>query len=363
MGTNGQARRGVTGWLCTVTLLLGFAGWVQRAGAQEYGIKAKRPVIAGACKVCPWGALAEIVKAAMQPYGYDVQICYNCATSEGPREVAGALKPGDIERAYGSFPFIARNQMPPPPDAPVDFGATSVQNLWFAYQGTHAYAHDKEGPRKNLRLLAAIQAPNYLIVAAKPDLGITDLRQVKAKKWPVRILTDGNEVSTAVMAYYGLTRDAVEAAGGKILRGVVPEDRKNFDVIIHGGTLGNAPEYNVWYEVSQKFDLTYLELPHDLLAKISADQGMELRDIPDGLLRGIEHPIPSVARTGHVVFGRADMPDDFAYLVAKALDEHQDLLQWTHLNYSYNIRTVWKAFGVPLHPGAARYYRERGYMK
>jgi TRAP-type uncharacterized transport system substrate-binding protein len=24
---------------------------------------------------------------------------------------------------------------------------------------------------------------------------------------------------------------------------------------------------------------------------------------------------------------------------------------------------VWKAYGVPLAPGAARYYKERGYMK
>ena len=57
------------------------------------------------------------------------------------------------------------------------------------------------------------------------------------------------------------------------------------------------------------------------------------------------------------------MPDDFAYLVARALDEHQDLLQWSHLNFSYNIHTVWKALDAPLHPGAAKYYRERGYMK
>ena len=36
------------------------------------------PVFGGACEICPWGAMAEVVKAAMQPYGYDVQICYNC---------------------------------------------------------------------------------------------------------------------------------------------------------------------------------------------------------------------------------------------------------------------------------------------
>ena len=351
-------------WAASVVtiLLIGAASGVL-AQSPEYGIKAKHPVIAGACKTCPWGALAEIVKSAMAPYGYDVQICYNCATSEGPREVAGALKPGDIQRAYTSFPFIPRDQMPPPPNAPLDFGATSVQNLWWAYSGTHAYAHDKEGPRRNLRLLAAIQAPNYLMVAAKAGLGIDDLSQVKQKKWPVKILSDSNEVSTAVMAHYGLTREAVEAAGGKILRGVVPADRSDFDVIIHGGSLGNAPEFNVWYEVSQKFDLHFIALPRDLLAKIAKENDMEFRDIPIGLLRGVDRPIPTIARTGHVVFGRADMPDDFAYAVAKAMDEHQDLLQWTHLNYSYNIRIVWKAFDVPLHPGAAKYYRERGYMK
>ena len=57
------------------------------------------------------------------------------------------------------------------------------------------------------------------------------------------------------------------------------------------------------------------------------------------------------------------MPDDFAYLVAKAMDEQQQLLQWRHLNFSYNVHTVWNGFGVPLHPGAARYYKEKGYMK
>jgi TRAP-type uncharacterized transport system substrate-binding protein len=49
--------------------------------------------------------------------------------------------------------------------------------------------------------------------------------------------------------------------------------------------------------------------------------------------------------------------------VAQALDEQQQLLQWSHLNFSYNIHNVWKAFEVPLHPGAARYYKEHGYMK
>jgi hypothetical protein len=53
--------------------------------AQQTGIANKRPVSAGACKVCPWGAVGEIVKGALDNYGYEVLICSSCAQSEGPR--------------------------------------------------------------------------------------------------------------------------------------------------------------------------------------------------------------------------------------------------------------------------------------
>ena len=124
-----------------------------------------------------------------------------------------------------------------------------------------------------------------------------------------------------------------------------------------------APEWRIWTEISQKFDLNFIELPDDLLAKLARDGEQDRGIIPAGLYRGIERPIPTVVRTGTAVYGRADMPDDFAYAVAKAMDEQQQLLQWRHLNFSYNVHTVWNGYEVPLHPGAARYYKEKGYMK
>jgi TRAP-type uncharacterized transport system substrate-binding protein len=81
-------------------------------------------------------------------------------------------------------------------------------------------------------------------------------------------------------------------------------------------------------------------------------------------LPGLEgRSIPSIAKSGTVVYGRDDMPEEFAYDLAKAMDLQQHLLHWTHMNWFYNPHTVWKAFGVPLHPGAEKYYREVGYMK
>ena len=222
------------------------------------------------------------------------------------------------------------------------------------------YAKDK--PRTNLRLLANIQDPSFVLVAAKAETGITDLSQIRQKRWPVRILTAGiGGDSTNILAHFGLSRQIIEDAGGHV--GNTPEDREKFDVAIGGGGgMTTAPEWRIWTEISQKFDLNFLALPDDLLAQLAKEGEQERGTIPAGLYRGIVRPIPSVVRTGTVIYGRTDMPEEFAYLVAKAMDEQQQLLQWRHLNFSYNVHTVWKGFEVPLHPGAARYYKEKGYM-
>ena len=320
--------------------------------AQEIGIKVKKPVFGGACKACPWGAMAEIVRAAMQPYGYDVQVCYTCSGVDAPRIVAGA-KIGPAPKPQSATPIA-------PPKGPVDFGATALHFLWAAYQGTGAFAAD--GPMKNLRLLANIQDPLYLVVAVKADSGITDLRQIKEKKMPVRII--GNleaSYSDAVLGYYGITAKELESWGGRMVRSNT-EGRKNFDVVIHEASRGNPPEFNLFNEISETAELKYLDLPEDLLAQMATKFELERHDIPVGFLRGVDRTIPTVGRSGTVVYGRADMPEDFAYAVAKALDEQQGLFAWSNNTFSYNRHTVGKAFGIPLHPGAARYYREKGYI-
>ncbi len=328
------------------------------AGAQT-GIKEKKPVFGGACRLCPWGAMAEVVQAAMKPYGYDVQICYNCNAADAPRIVSEARMPPPYK------PDPAVPEILAPRNAPglgaIDFGAVAIQFLRNAYRGTRMYA--KEKPRTNLRLIANIQDPSYVLVAAKAETGITDLSQIRQKRWPVRILTAGIGGDPArILAHFDLSRQAIEAAGGHI--GSTPEDRENFDVVIGGGGgMTTAPEWRIWTEISQKFDLNFIQLPEDLLAELAREGEQERGIIPAGLYRGIERPIPTVVRTGTVIYGRADMPDDFAYTVAKAMDEQQQLLQWRHLNFSYNVHTVWNGYEVPPHPGAARYYKEKGYMK
>ena len=124
------------------------------AGGQT-GIPEKKPVFGGACRLCPWGAMAEVVQAAMKPYGYDVQICYNCNAADAPRIVSEARTPPPY-RPDPAVPEILAPRNAPGLGA-IDFGAVAIQFLRNAYRGTGPYANDK--PRTNLRLIAEHPGP------------------------------------------------------------------------------------------------------------------------------------------------------------------------------------------------------------
>src|ERR1019366_3980865 len=251
----------------------------------------------------PWGAMADVVKAALAPYHYDVQICYHCFMADAPRIVGDERMPPPWNPHMGNG-VIPDSYIPEPPKGRVEFGATSDQILIAAYNGTGAYAN--EGPRRQLRLIANIASPVYIIVAVKRSSGISDLTQLKDHKGPLKIVADA-DLSGVMFPYYGVTMDSLKAAGATFDSSLIPADRADADVIIHYGTLANAPEFNIWYDASQREDLVYLQLPDDLLAKLSHDLGFERRDIPTGLLRGQESPIHTVARSGTAIYGRADM--------------------------------------------------------
>jgi TRAP transporter TAXI family solute receptor len=304
--------------------------------------------------------MGEVVKAVLKPYGWDVQICYTCAG--GPR-AARLVSQKAIATARRN-PSLTD---PSIPKGPIDFGATGVEYLQWAYLGINDFAKDQGSAHKQLRAIANIQEPSYYIVAVKTGSGITDLRQIVEKRLPAKMVAkmQGGEITPMVMEYYGISMERLVSFGGTFDWDRVSNSArdKDMDVLIGWGAPVNAPEYAIWNWASQKFDLQFLELPPDLRTKLIKQFHLEERKMPPGLFRGIDKPISTVARNGTVVYGRTDMPEDFAYILAKALDEHQELLTWTHMNWSYNRHTVWKPLDVPLHPGAARYYKERGYMK
>jgi uncharacterized protein len=327
------------------------------ASRHQNGVALKRPIMGGACLTCIWGPLAILTREALAPLGYDVQICYNCNRALSVPVVAKALETPPLnkwDRILGD---------PPPPKGKVDFGVTNSHTLWRAYTGD---AYD-DGPQTHLRLIAYIEDPHLLQAAAKRSLGLRDLAQIAEQKMPLTVLADRSYLVKAILAHYGLTRDQLESWGGKLNEGYGGDDtpnRQEFDVIItaHGGLAGNI-ENDLLYEATQKHDLAFLEFATDLMHEMAARYLLETVTVPIGLLRGITRPMTTLARNGQSVFCRDDLDENFAYTVARVLDENRSRFKYLNRPYFYDSRTVWKGIGnVPLHTGAERYYREVGYI-
>jgi TRAP transporter TAXI family solute receptor len=330
----------------------------QTAPSERYGIAAKRPVLQAACRYCPWGALGDALKKAMAPYGYDVVLCESCSGEEGSRIVSRRRYPPEVsDRQFAEG-------TPLQPHAPIDFGVTNSENVRRAYEGKEGYA--KDGPFSNLRAIARIESPAYLMIAVSRASGITDLRQIAERKMPVSIMTGvagGLGNIDGILKFYGFSRQDVVAWGGRILNGNALLRNPNFDVMVGVGVLANYPEGGMWYEMTQKKDLVFLPIPDELRQRLVSENGAVLVDLPFRYMVGVgDAPIPTVGLSGTSVYGRDDMPDAFAYDVAKALDEKRDLIRWTNQPFSYDPMTVANGGGVPLHPGAEKYYRERGYL-
>jgi TRAP-type uncharacterized transport system substrate-binding protein len=323
--------------------------------SQETGFATRRPIMAGACPTCIWGPIAVLTKQALVAYGYDVQVCYNCNRQLSVPVVAKAMETPPLNERDVELGD------PPPPKGRVDFGVTNSHTLWRAYAGD-GYA---DGPQKHLRLIAYIEDLHLIQVAAKRSLGLNSLEDVVSKRLGITLALDGSPFIPPILTYYGL--DALESWGGTLKRGFGGENeanRSDFDVLItaHGGLAGNI-ENDLLYEVTQKFDLQFLELAPELMSQLTERFLLEVVPVPIGLLRGIDRPMTTLARNGQSVYGRQDMPDEFAYATARALDENRSKLKFLNRPYSYDSSTVWKGIGgVPLHPGAERYYRERAYL-
>jgi uncharacterized protein len=311
------------------------------------GFSEKQLVFGGAPPGSPWGTLGAVAARALEPLGYSVRI--------------------EAEASMGRCPGLVH-------DGQVDFGANQSMTTRWAHLGINSYKH--AGPLPRLRTLATVMMPAWLGIAVRWETGITDLAQVRERRYPLRVLGGGRDLFEPIWAHYGLSRELIESWGGVFQASprrapgsawtMSPWVRTGeFDLIMEPLYAANTIEACYWHEASVLYNLRFLELPEELIAKMCANMGLGAYagSIPFRLVRGVDRPIRTIYRPLQGYLARDDMPHDFAYLFARALDEGRALLRETHIPYSYDERTVAMDVGVPIHAGAAQYYAEKGYRR
>ena len=105
--------------------------------------------------------------------------------------------------------------------------------------------------------------------------------------------------------------------------------------------------------------IRFLKLEDDV-KKILEGAGFSACTIPAGIYSGIDQPTHSVGANG-VLLTTAQMDAGVVYKTLKLIAENQKFLGGVHKIYKkWTPKAASKDLGAPLHPGAIRFYKEKG---
>jgi TRAP transporter TAXI family solute receptor len=233
-------------------------------------------------------------------------------------------------------------------------------------------------PIKDLRTLfhpyspsSRFQATHFLANKDWADKnGIKTVADIAAKKPAMRIAVNrpGNldgDVSLGVMTAYGISQDDVKKWGGQVVRAASQEmtslmlDRR-LDVVSFGISI-NHPRIR---EMANGLELVMLPITDEVAKKVSAELGAQPCTIRAGEYPFLAGDSSSVC-VGMLVLVRADMDEQTAYNVTRGITENLDKYKAAHrlLEQAVSLESFTEKALAPFHPGAAKYFAEKGLMK
>jgi TRAP transporter TAXI family solute receptor len=131
---------------------------------------------------------------------------------------------------------------------------------------------------------------------------------------------------------------------------------------------GGAPPNARLIDLARVRDIVYLKMDQDVISNMAQKYGYVPAKIKADTYDFLEEDYETFSATV-VIAVAADMPDDVAYLIAKAMYENREYLGTVHSAANRHMVDVPDGIiaGIPelapVHPGAAKYYREVGLMK
>ncbi|MEZ9579186.1 MULTISPECIES: TAXI family TRAP transporter solute-binding subunit [unclassified Vibrio] len=238
-----------------------------------------------------------------------------------------------------------------------------LQGLYgaWAWQGLGPY--EKSGRQTQLRSVSMLwQNVEHFIV--RSDLAktgtVSDLENLNGKKFSI-----------------GKKNSGTENSGRQIMQGlsVNPEQFKlafmgygGSASALQNGTIDgmNTPAGVPVGAVTQAFaalgeDIQILSFTDAQLKQANGDYNIWTKyEIPANTYPGVDKPITTIAQPNFLAV-REDISEDDVYQLTKAIYENLPFLQGIHkATKAMALEKGIAGLPVPLHPGAARYYREMG---
>lgn len=275
-----------------------------------------------------------------------------------------ALPPGSnvdvkpFSGGIGNVKLVAKNE------TPIGF-SFSVSNRW-AYDGREAY----DARLENLRGLVGGLDTYYLVAIAQRKLGLTSLREIKDKRLPVKLYSlpvgsIGEFGGRQLLREYGVSYADLKGWGGSTTH-------VGFNVIVDAMRDGRGdlliavvtPKHPSITEIATFADVKFVPLEPERVKGLTA-LGYQPATMPADTFKSQPEPIQTVGFPT-VLITNAALPEPVAYTITRTICENKEALVRGHAGLAaFEPKDAWRpdAVGLPLHPGAERFYREKDWLR
>ena len=248
-----------------------------------------------------------------------------------------------------------------------DLGLMFGAAVKWAYDGTVVFNKKHEF----IRGLVGSLDKYYIGIMVTKKSGITSMEEVAKKKSPVRIVSQpqggASEASMRlVLEAYGMTYEMIRSWGGS----VTPTSTSVCQTQMADGKADIwinmlVAKHPMISELAMSTDIIFLPMSDEVVKKLE-NLGYKKDILPAKSFRGQDKEVQLVGWPTTLV-GHKDLPAELAYVLTKTLVENKPELVKGHAALKdFIVEDAWKfqtPYGTPLHPGAEKYYREKGMMK
>jgi len=222
----------------------------------------------------------------------------------------------------------------------------------------------------NLRGLVGGLDTYYLVTIASKKLDVASLGDIKARKLPLKLYTLpvgslGELGAKQLLREYGMTYEDIKSWGGstthqgyKIIADAFKDGRADLLIAVV------TPKHPSITEMATFSEIKFIPLEAERVKGLGA-LGYASGTMPPETFKGQSQPVLAVGFPT-VLITNAALPEPIAYTITKTVIENKEALVRGHAGLAdFEPQTSWKAenVGAPLHPGAERAFREKGWMK
>ncbi len=223
-----------------------------------------------------------------------------------------------------------------------------------------------DGPFKGTKYIVSGLAniyPQYIWAITVEGTGITSIADLKGKRVSTSNPGSGSELDAInVLKAAGMSLSDIKRERLPPQQAAEALKDRRIDALLH--TAGQRQP--AWEDISNTPGTTikFLETAAAVPA-LQRDWGNAVYfnlKLPKDTYKGQTAEV-AMAGGGNTMFVRSDLPDELVYRITKILMDNLDELAKVHRE-AQNIKLeVAPNTPVPLHPGAARYYKEKGLLK